>query len=82
MASVELFLQRYCYNSLQIFLSTRCTNNQNSLMPLGLALFPGSSQLFIVYSMGKILQVTESWAGPGNDATLGWFTSIMSCIIW
>ena len=53
MASVELFLQRYCYNSLQIFLSTRCTNNQNSLMPLGLALFPGSAQLFIVYSTGK-----------------------------
>ena len=37
----------------------------------GLASFPGPAQLSVACSHGKVLQATESWAGPGNEARTG-----------
>ena len=38
---------------------------------LRVASFPGPAQLFVACSTFTVLIATESWAGPGNKATLG-----------
>ena len=47
----------------------------------GLALFPGPAQLSVACS--TVLQVTESWAGPGNEPTSGSYpyTSVRAYLI-
>ena len=64
MLRLSFFMQLACYLFLRemTWLLHRC--HLVIFLSIGLASYPGPAQLFVTCS-------TESWAGPGNEASIG-----------